>query len=347
MSYERWDVAYSSSSDVNLGGGYGKGVRWLVGINVTIYFLQLVVFGSTNAIGTLGLNSATFPQNWWTAGTYMFVHAGLMHVGLNMFMLWMFGSRLEAVMGTRSFVYFYLWCGLGGAVMYMLFAVDGSMVVGASGAVVGVVLAYALRWPTQELYIFGLIPMKARWLAIWMIVWNITMALANLTGYTESRTAWMAHVGGLVFAWIFLHAPRSMSLDGIRRHVSSVPDETDVTLMPPRRARGSRPNNRRSTDNDDMLAADEVVELSKSLFPFGADSFTDEVEETDDVPDNYPDQSSPTPKKIASSQQIPGKQHEIDRLLDKISREGLASLTSEERLLLQELSRRLGGQNGP
>ena len=96
---------------------------------------------------------------------------------------------------------------MGGAVFHLLFT-HSDAVVGASGAVVGVMLAYALRWPDEEIYLFGVIPMKARWLAVWMIAVNAGMALADMTGYVDSITAWMTHVGGLAFACGYIYVCR-------------------------------------------------------------------------------------------------------------------------------------------
>lgn len=355
MSSDRWDVAYDPSE------GFGEtaitGVRWLIGVNIAVYFLQLVVFGSSNVVGALGLNSATFPQDWWTAVTYMFVHGGLMHVGLNMFMLWMFGPRLEASLGTRSFLYFYLWCGIGGAVFHLLFAGEG-MVVGASGAVVGVVLAYALRWPNDELYIFGIVPMKARWLAIWMIAWNVAMALAEVTGVSSGNIAWTTHVGGLVFAWLFINAPGSSDgLARIKSRIGSVQDEVDLPRIPRRRRsdylKGDSfgDGNERGRDRDGLhLYSDDPEEDESHLSP--ADKA---VRKSTGAPDGKNKKfgsplrpiSSSGSSKASSSSDSSGnfRGEEIDALLDKISRHGMTSLTKQERELLEDVSKRMRGRD--
>ena len=93
-----------------------RAVQWLLALNIGVYFLQLTLFGSDAIYSALALDPARFPSEWWTVLTYMFVHAWLAHLAFNMFTLWMFGPRLEQVWGTRSFVQFYLGCGLGGAI---------------------------------------------------------------------------------------------------------------------------------------------------------------------------------------------------------------------------------------
>lgn len=300
-----------NTADHEPGVGITPAVQWLIALNVVVYFIQLTSpVGSADVAGWLGLSASEFPAHWWAVGTYMFVHAGLAHLGTNMIMLWMFGPRVERALGLRSFVYFYLWCGLGGAVFHLLFVQSGG-VVGASGAVVGVVLAYALKWPDDEVYILGVFPMRALWLAVWTIAINVGMALANITGYSSGSTAWLAHVGGLAFAWMYLHVPNGSSLDRIRRHVATVPDDTNPQPIP----KVQRPKRRESPPS-----ADEAVARSNALVKRR--------------PSNPPTLSAPQAKV---------RTEDVNSLLDKISREGMGSLSNEERRLLDEISRRMRG----
>lgn len=289
-------------------------VLWLIGLNVAVYFVQVTtMFGPATVTEWLALRPGDFPSHWWTVGTYMFVHAGLAHLATNTIILWMFGPRVERAFGTRSFVSFYLWAGLGGAIFHLLFVRSGA-VVGASGAVVGVVLAYALRWPDDEVYLLGVFAMRARWLAVWTIAWNVGMALADATGYTVSSTAWMTHVGGLAFAWLFLHAPTSAALERIRRHVATVPDETGASPVP--RVQRTRPPD---AVRPPAPPADEAVARSNALV-----------------------RRRPTPPALPAPAQ-PARPEDVNAVLDKISREGLASLTLAERRMLEDVSRRLRG----
>lgn len=300
---------YNATAEYGQTGGITPVVGWLVALNVAVYFLQLASpVGARDMAAWLGLWSDQFPAHWWAVGTYMFVHAGFAHMATNMIMLWMFGPRVETSFGGRSFLYFYLWCGLGGAVFHLLFVQHGS-VVGASAAVVGVIIAYALRWPDDDVYVLGIWPMRVRWLAVFTIALNVGMALADVTGLATSSTAWMAHVGGLAFAWLFLHAPTSSSLDRIRRHVSTVPDETTPQPIP----KVQRPKRR-----DVPQGADEAVARSNAIVKRRP---------------AQPVLPSPKAEKPAPA--------DVDALLDKISREGMESLTSAERQLLEEISRRM------
>jgi membrane associated rhomboid family serine protease len=305
MGFSEYNTNFISNE-----GRVTPAVRWLLAANIGVYFLQLVLFGTDNFATWFGLSAEEFPSHWWTVGTYMFVHGGLMHLTLNMLMLWMFGPRVEREFGTRAFAKFYVWCGLGGAIFHLLLVGEG-VVIGASGAVVGVVLAFALRWPDENLYLFGVIPMRARWLAVWMIAWNVGMALMDMSGYSHSQTAWMSHVGGLVFAWLYLNGSKGGGLDRIRRHVATVPDDRDIRPVP---------KSRRYRRQESGEVADEVVAKSNALFK----------KQT-----QHP-QSAAMLKSRRRAQ-------EVDALLDKISLQGIDSLTPEERKLLEEISRRLRG----
>lgn len=306
-----------NAADHEPGIGITPAVQWLVALNVIVYFVQLTSpVGAADIAQWLGLSSSEFPAQWWTVGTYMFVHAGLAHLATNMIMLWMFGPRVERAFGARSFTYFYLWCGLGGAVFHLLFVQHGS-VVGASGAVVGVVLAYALKWPDDEVYILGVFPMRALWLAVWTIAWNVAMALADMTGLSSGSTAWMAHVGGLAFAWLYLKAPTGSSLERIRRHVATIPDDTvGPTAIP------KTPRSKRREGPPSPPSADDAVARSNAI-----------VKRRPSTP--------PTP--LLTSPRPKVRTEDVNALLDKISREGMESLTIDERTLLEEISRRLRG----
>ena len=282
-----------------------RAVQWLLALNIGVYFLQLTLFGQNATYSILALDPARFPGAWWTVVTYMFVHGWLAHLAFNMFTLWMFGPRLEHVWGTRSFTQFYVWCGLGGAFAHLLFA-QHSSVVGASGAISGVLVAYALYWPDEEVYVFGVIPMKSRWLIAAMIGMNIIFALSPSSGID-----WTAHVGGMAFGWVFLKLSSLGGLSRVRGWVSAMPEESeDMPRAVPRN---------RSPMRDPTHGVDEVVTRSNAV-----------VLRESKALQHMPRQESP--KEYAAR---------VNRVLDKISRHGMESLSKEERKLLEEMSRRL------
>jgi membrane associated rhomboid family serine protease len=282
-----------------------RAVQWLLALNVGVYFLQLTLFGQDAIYSALALDPARFPSDWWTVVTYMFVHAWLAHIVFNMLTLWMFGPRLEHVWGCRSFLQFYLWCGIGGAIAHLLFARHTS-VIGASGAISGVLVAYALRWPDEEVYVFGVIPMKSRWLIAAMIGMNVIFALSPSSGID-----WTAHVGGMAFGWVLLKLSSLGGLNRVRGWVSAVPEESeDMPRAVPRN---------RSPMRDQARGVDEVVARSNAII----------LRESKPI-QHVPRQESP--KEYAAR---------VNRVLDKISQQGIDSLTQDERRLLEEMSRKL------
>jgi membrane associated rhomboid family serine protease len=303
------DTLYDSPSQPRM----TPAVQWLIAANVGVYFLQLTLFGEDPVFRALGLDPGIFPDAWWTIATYMFVHAGLWHLAFNMLSLWMFGPRIENLWGARGFLYFYLWCGIGGAIAHLLFA-GNARLVGASAAIMGVLLAYALRWPDEEVYLFGVMPMKTRWLVVWLAAINLAMGVTSTKG--GSGIAWFAHLGGLAFGWIYLRVSAFGGLDNFRRWVSPVPEEPEdgIRAVPrtrPRRDRG-----------DHAEGIDEVVAKSNAVAA-------------------KPARSAIIPRAAADSTRQSAER--LDIVLDKISKHGIESLTTEEVRLLEEMSRKLRG----
>ena len=287
-------------------------VQWLIAANIGVFFLQVTLFGADNVFGAIGLDPAQFPAEWWTIVSYMFVHGGLWHIAFNMLSLWMFGPRIENIWGARSFTYFYLWCGIGGAIAHLIFTGEAGLV-GASAAVMGVLLAYALRWPDEEVYVFGVLPMKTRWLVVWLALINLAMGISSSSG--GSGIGWFAHLGGLAFGWIYLRVSAFGGLDNFRRWVSPVPDEPEDYRAVPRRV----PRNRDRGDRTDGI--DEVVAKSNAVAAKATRTVV-----------------LPKPDKNAQP-----SSERLDRVLEKISRHGMDSLTSEEQAILEEMSRKLRG----
>ena len=283
-------------------------VAWLLAINVGVFFLQLAVFGESNVFRALGFDSVAMPAGWWTMATYMFVHAGLAHLAFNMFALWTFGPRVEAEWSTRGFTAFYLWCGLGGALTHLILVRSG-VLVGASAAVYGVMLAFAVRWPDEEVFVFGIIPMKTKWFVGWMVVANLALAMAAQGGSGGTSIAAVARLGGLAFAWIYIKGPGSGGIERFRRRVAAVPDEPDEM---PRAVPKPQPRTRDSS----LSRTDAVVAKSRAVTP----------------------KLLPPPGDTRKR-----RAEELNRVLDKISQSGVESLSADERTILERFSRELRG----
>ena len=170
-------------------------VQRLLLANLAVFLLSQAMPEVTRQFGLLPVAILFRP---WTIVTYMFLHASFFHVFFNMLMLFFFGPRLEERLGSRTFIWFYLTCGIGGAVLSLM--TPFAFIVGASGATLGVVLGFARYWPREDIYIWGVLPIQARMLAIFMVLVSL---FAGFTG-AQDGIAHFAHLGGLVAAWIFL-----------------------------------------------------------------------------------------------------------------------------------------------
>ncbi len=164
-------------------------------------FLVMAVGGQApglNAfVNSLVLVPALIPQRPWTLVTYAFLHAGFMHLLFNMIALFFFGPRLESALGGRRFLGLYF-TSLGTAALASLFT-PFAAIVGASGAVFGVLFGFAKYWPRDRIYLWAIIPVEARWLIVLLAAYSI---FGGLTG--GSGVAHFAHLGGLVGGWGFL-----------------------------------------------------------------------------------------------------------------------------------------------
>jgi membrane associated rhomboid family serine protease len=286
-------------------------VQVLIAINVAILFLQLTIITPDEMARALGFNFAAAPARWWTAVTYMFVHQGFWHVVWNMYALFVFGPRLEHLWGPRKFVFFYFLSGLGALICYALFFRDsGALLMGASGAVFGVMGAYALQWPKQEMLFMFVLPMRVLTFVMLLVGFNLAMGVFGLAGIAGTDVAYFAHLGGFIVAWLYMRTPPSVSIEQLRQRISQVPDSEE----PPRAIPRALPRSRERIEE-----VDEIVAKSKALAA------------------KRP--TAVTPSRKAVSRDL--KAEDVNRVLDKISAEGLDSLTSDERSILEEMSRRL------
>lgn len=155
-------------------------------------------------IGVLSLWPQGILIQPWGVVTYMFVHAGLGHIFFNMIGLFFFGPRLENQLGGKHFLWLYFLSGFGGAALSFVFA-PHARVVGASGAVFGVLLGFAYFWPRERIYIWGILPIEARVLVGIMAVVALS---SGITG-TGTGVAHFAHLGGFLAGYGYLRWRKS------------------------------------------------------------------------------------------------------------------------------------------
>jgi membrane associated rhomboid family serine protease len=162
---------------------------------------------------------ALIPTRPWTLVTYMFLHdrSGFAHILFNMLALYFFGSRVEARIGSRHFIWLYLVSGIAGGLLSLAFT-PRAYIIGASGAVFGVSFAFAYFWPRDRIYIWGVLPIEARWLVI------LTAAIAIFGGFTGAQggVAHFAHLGGYAGGWLYLWWMDRRATAGRRRWQSRV-----------------------------------------------------------------------------------------------------------------------------
>lgn len=264
-------------------GGMGFGltpwVQRLLIANVVVFVLQL----ATQHQLTLQLQfvPAYVLLRPWTLLTYMFAHGSFMHLLFNMLGLFFFGPPLEARWGSREFLKYYLICGMGGAALSFAFAFN-SPIIGASAAVYGIMLGFAMNWPDQPIYIWGIFPVPAKYLVMFLAV----MAFLSMRSPGDN-IAHAAHLGGFAAGFLYLKLSAPGGMAGWRRKMAK------------RRMHVVR---------------------------------TDEVERR------------PAPPAATGAPRRTAQEHieldELDRVLDKISTEGMQSLTADERRLLDEVSRK-------
>ena len=230
-------------------------VKQLLIINIIFYF------GSSFSLNTdfiYSLFSLHFPENpefkFWQLLTHMFMHGGIMHLAFNMFALWMFGSAIESIFGSRRFLFFYLTCGLGAAIAQISFlyysfysnldlllssgydqqsilnlinearynplweniiGIDGiyslrnsfiSTMVGASGAIMGVLVAFGMFFPESKLMlIFFPVPVKAKFFIPGIILLDLFSAITGQAIFSPSNTAFIAHLGGAFTGFLIMY----------------------------------------------------------------------------------------------------------------------------------------------
>ena len=246
-------------------------VQALIAINLVVMLAQTAV-GYPDMRAWLGFDTATFSTRWWTPITYMFVHAGLTPLLLNAYVLSLFGPRVEHQWATsessesrttrssaaRKFAGFFILCGLGGVAFQLVFFRSGSLA-GASAAVFGVMTAYAMQWPDDEVMFLFVFPVRARALVVGLLTFDIVMGVAGAngtSGVAGTNITYFAHLGGVLAAYAYMRmAASSPSIDQVRQRVANIPEADE----PPRAIPRNPPRRERADEVDDIVAKSKAM----------------------------------------------------------------------------------------
>ncbi len=193
------------------GGGLPDMVKYLMIANGIVYVLQM--FAGPSMIYALGLvpRLAWSRLYIWQFATYMFLHGGIFHLALNMYALYIFGSEIERMWGPKAFLRYYFITGIGAGFFHTLLTPMSTVpTIGASGAVLGMLTAFALMFPDREitLLLFFILPvrLRARTLAIGYAIISL---LSGVSG-SPDRIAHFAHLGGMVVGYFYLKRGNSL-----------------------------------------------------------------------------------------------------------------------------------------
>lgn len=189
----------------------------LVVANVVIFALQSFV---PLPYGLFALVPSQILYRPWTLVTYMFLHGGMTHILFNMLALFFFASRVESRLGSRRFLTLYFIAGITGGLLSLPFT-PNVQIIGASGGVFGVMMAFAMFWPRERIYIWGILPIEARVLVI------ITTVIALWSGIGGGGgIAHFAHLGGYLGAYLYLKwIARNPAMKKFRSRVDGAPAE--------------------------------------------------------------------------------------------------------------------------
>jgi membrane associated rhomboid family serine protease len=190
---------------------FPPGVKWLLISNTAIFLIWYL--GGPSLQSQMLLLALTphlvvfhFPWFVWQLFTYMFLHGGIGHLLFNMLSLWMFGITLEQTWGTRHFLKYYFLCGVGAGICDTLVNVilgHRTYTIGASGAIYGLLLAFGVLFPDVKVLMNFLFPIKAKYL---VMIYG-AVALISALGSGNSGVSNIAHLGGMLFGWVYLKAP--------------------------------------------------------------------------------------------------------------------------------------------
>lgn len=210
---------------VGLGGSITPMVKYLIIANIAVFVVQQI--GGMSFTEIFGLQT-NFLRHFmiWQVFSYMFLHGGLLHLFFNMLILWLFGTEVEGAWGSKAFLKYYIICGIGAGVIQALFNIwvfpSSNIIIGASGAIYGILLAFALIDPEREITFLFLLVLPIHVKAKYLVTALAETAL--FAGFfTNDGVAHFAHLGGMLVGFLYLKIDWRVSAAGtwIRRQKAS------------------------------------------------------------------------------------------------------------------------------
>jgi membrane associated rhomboid family serine protease len=197
------------SSRIFVSDYFPPGVKWLLIVNTAIFVVTFLCPFSVQrhivVVLALSAQAAVRDLFVWQPVTYMFLHSTLRisHLLFNMLTLWFFGVQLERDWGTRRFLKYYFYCGIAAAVcvllVNMLLGDWGTITLGASGAIFGVLVAFGVMYPDQTVLMYFLVPIKAKYLVMIFVAVELLFTFGPNSGVST-----IAHLGGAAFGFVYL-----------------------------------------------------------------------------------------------------------------------------------------------
>jgi membrane associated rhomboid family serine protease len=196
MTYYRYRFSF--------GSGLTPTIKNLMIVMGAVFLLQTLVSSGINFY--LGLVPILVWKKYflWQLFTYIFLHGGFTHILFNLLALYMFGGELESYWGSKKFLRYFFFCGIGAGICSVLFAPNQFIpIIGASGAIYGILLAFGWLFPSRLIYIYFLFPIPAKY---FVIIFGLIELFSSMEG-TGGGVAHLTHLGGLVFGLIYMAYP--------------------------------------------------------------------------------------------------------------------------------------------
>ena len=180
-------------------------IKVLIIVNTIVFLFRVIAKNQLDLAQVFGLSAETVWPMVWQPVTYMFIHGDFFHIFMNMFVLWMFGSEMESLWGRQGFLKYYFITGVGSGLVWLLLNIGKpfTVLIGASGAIYGLLLAYGLMFPNRKILIYFLFPVKVKYFVIFLGV----MAFISSMGTSGSNISHLTHLSGMGIGYIYIKSP--------------------------------------------------------------------------------------------------------------------------------------------